>query len=58
MDRGFFYAEVIVDVDQMGEAGGGVIRKRMENSIAAGRAACDRSQRFYVVQVSFFLIKE
>lgn len=58
MDQCFFYAEVIVDVDQMGEAGGGVTGRRMENSIAAGRAACDRSQLFYVVQVSFSLIKE
>lgn len=44
---------VIADEDQVGEAGGGVTGRRMENSIAVGRAACGRSQLFYAMKVSF-----
>lgn len=54
MDQGYFYAEVIVDVDQMGEAGGGVTERRMENSIAAG--VIDHS--CFMWFKSLFLIKE
>lgn len=56
MDQGCFYAEVIADEDQLGEAGGGVTGRRMENSIAAGRAACHRPQLYYEIKV-FFLSK-
>lgn len=45
---------VIADEDQVGEAGGSVTGRRMENSIAVGRAACGRSQLFYAMKVSFY----
>lgn len=54
VDQGCFYAEVIADEDQLGEAGGGVTGRRMENSIAAGRAACHRPQLYYEIKVFFY----
>lgn len=56
MDQGCFYAEVIADEDQLEEAGGGMTGRRMENSTAAGGAACDRPQLFNEIKSLF--IKE